>query len=182
MKKLIIITISVFLISTAAFSQSVYTYSVISIEGASKPLNVYTGKKLLVITLPIQQNASGDSLLHSLDSIQAVYSNTLQIIAVPAYEDGYTTAIKTQLQQWYRSILGTSIIVTEGMYTRKTSGSQQHAFFKWLTDKDKNGFFNQDVAGPKHKFIVWGNGELTAALVAQTRIGGTTMNNLLQVQ
>jgi glutathione peroxidase-family protein len=182
MLKIITIITSTVLISTTAFSQSIYTYTVTTIEGLSKPLNAYVGKKLLVITLPIQQNASGDSLLHSLDSIRVAYTTTLQIIAVPSYEDGYTPALKNQLQQWYRSILGMGIIVTEGMYTRKTSGNQQHVFFKWLTDKDKNRFFNQDVTGPKHKFIVWPNGELTAALVAQTRIGGTTMNNLLQGQ
>jgi glutathione peroxidase len=182
MTKLIITIAGIFLISATARSQSIYTYTVTSIEGTDKPLNTYSGKKLLVITLPIQQNASNDSLLQSLDSIRTTYTSTLQIIAVPAYEDGYTPAIKNQLKQWYRSILGMGIIVTEGMYTRKTSGSQQHVLFKWLTDKDKNGFFNQDVAGPRYKFIVWGNGELTAALVAQTRIGGTTMNNLLRGQ
>jgi glutathione peroxidase len=181
MKKFITIT-AIFLLSSIAKAQSVYTCSVTSIEGVNNPLNAYTGKKLLVITLPTQQNASSDSLLRSLDSIRAAHTSTVQIIAVPAYEDGYTPAIKNQLKQWYRSILGVGIIVTEGMYTRKTSGSQQHVLFKWLTDKDKNGFFNQDVAGPRYKFIVWGNGELTAALVAQTRIGGTTMNNLLQGQ
>jgi glutathione peroxidase len=182
MKKLITIIATAFLINTAAFSQSVYTYSVTSIEGTGKPLNAYTGKKLLVITLPTQQNAAADSLLQSLDSIRAAYASTLQIIAVPAYEDGYTPAIKNQLKQWYRSKLGMGIIVTEGMYTRKTSGSQQHALFKWLTDKTKNGHFDQDVAGPRHKFMVWTDGELTAAMVARTRLSSPTINELLQGQ
>jgi glutathione peroxidase len=182
MTKLITIIAGVFFTSTTAFSQSIYTYSVTSIEGTSKPLNAYTGKKLLIITLPTQQNASGDSLLRSLDSIRAAYTSTVQIIAVPAYEDGYTPAIKNQLKQWYRSILGMGIIVTEGMYTRKTSGSQQHYLFKWLTDKTKNGHFDQDVAGPRHKFMIWTDGELTAAMVARTRLNSPTINELLQGQ
>jgi glutathione peroxidase len=181
MSKIILIS-CIFFLSRAVCVESIYTYSVISIEGNNKPLSAYKGKKLLVITLPTQQNASGDSLLHSLDSIRAVYNNTLQIIAVPAYEDGYTSAIKNSLKQWYRSILGSGIIVTEGMYTRKTSGNQQHPLFKWLTDKDKNGFFNQDVTGPRHKFIVWTDGELTGELGAPIRIGGSAMNDLLQNQ
>jgi glutathione peroxidase-family protein len=182
MKKFITIIAGAFLISTTAFSQSVYTYSVQSIEGPNKPLNACAGKKLLVITLPIQQNASSDSLLRSLDSIRAAYTSTLQIIAVPSYEDGYTPAIKNQLKQWYRSILSMDIIVTEGMYTRRTSGNQQHAFFKWLTDKTKNGHFDQDVAGSRHKFMVWTDGELTAAMVARTKLNSPTMNELLQGQ
>ncbi len=182
MSKLITITALFFGIAVSALSQSVYTYTVKSIEGPNLPLNAYTGKKLLVITLPTQQNASNDSLLRSLDSIRAAYTGTLQIIAVPSYEDGYTPALKNSLKQWYRSILGTGIIVTEGVRTRKTSGSQQHPLFKWLTDKDKNGFFDQDVAGPRHKFIVWTNGELTSVLGAPTKIAGTAMNTLLQGQ
>jgi glutathione peroxidase len=181
MSKFIIIA-GIFLISTKAFSQSAYTYSVTSIEGIIKPLNAYTGKKLLVITLPIQQNSSADSVLRSLDSIGAAYTSTVQIIAVPSYEDGYTPALKNQLKQWYRSMLGMGIIVTEGIYTRKTSGSQQHTFFKWLTDKTKNGHFDQDVAGPRQKFMVWTDGELTASMVARTRLSSPTINELLQGQ
>lgn len=182
MSKIIVITVIFFVIAVNTLSQSVYTYTVKSIEGSTMPLNAYTGKKILVITLPTQQNSSNDSLLHSLDSIRATYTGLLQIIAVPSYEDGYTPALKNQLMQWYRSILGMGIIVTEGERTRKTSGSQQHPLFVWLTDKDKNGFFEQDVAGPRHKFIVWTNGELTSVLGAPIRIGGAAMNNLLQGQ
>jgi glutathione peroxidase len=181
MSKLTLI-ICCFFLTSLVFGQSVYTYSVTTIEGINKPMSAYTNKKILVITLPIQQNSSNDSLLRSIDSIRAAYATTLQIIAVPSYEDGYTPALKNQLKQWYRSILGMNIIVTEGMRTRKTSGSQQHSLFKWLTKKEKNDHFDQDVAGPRHKFFVWTDGELTAAMVAQTRIGGTTMNTLLQGQ
>jgi len=178
----IILIISCFFLSAAAAGQSIYTYSVTTIEGNNQPLSAYNGKKILVITLPTQQNASNDSLLHSLDSIRAAYPAQLQIIAVPGYEDGYTPALKASLTQWYRSILSTAVIVTDGMYTRKTSGSQQHPLFQWLTDKNKNGSFDQDVTGPKNKFIIWQNGELTSVLGAPIRLGGAVMNDLLQSQ
>lgn len=90
--------------------------------------------------------------------------------------------MKDSLKQWYRSILSMDVIVTEGMYTRKTSGSQQHPLFKWLTDKSKNNHFDNDVTGPRDKFIVWSDGELTGVLGAQIRIGGSTLNSLLQEQ
>ena len=72
------------------------------------------------------------------------------------------------------------IIVTEGLYTRKTSGSQQHPLFKWLTDKAKNDHFNKDITGPRNKFIVWTDGKLIGVLGAPTRIGGSVVNDLLQ--
>ena len=181
MKKIILI-FSSFLFAYVSKAQTMYTYSVTSIEGVNKPLSAYSGKKILVITLPTQQNAANDSVLHSLDSIRIAYPGQLQIIAVPAYEDGYTPTVKASLTQWYRSKLGADIIITDGMYTRKTSGSQQHPLFQWLTDKNKNGSFNQDVTGIKNKFIIWTDGSLTSVLGAPVKLGGAVMNDLLQSQ
>lgn len=176
------LAICFFLFSDVRQDENVYTHSVISIEGVNKSLSTYQGKKLLILSLPIQQNSSSDSLLHSLDSLGTAYNNSLVIIAVPSYEDGYTSAIKENLKQWYRSILSMDIIVTDGMYTRKTSGNLQHPLFKWLTDKDKNGHFNQDVVGPGDKFLVWTNGVLTGVLGSHTRIGSNIIHSLLQAE
>jgi glutathione peroxidase len=159
---------------------NIYTYTVKTIEGVNKPLNAYTGKKIFVITLPTIQNASNDSLLKSIDSLRIVHGNNLQIIAVPSFEDGYTQAIKTQLKNWYRSKLNMAIVVTEGMYTRKTSGAQQHSLFKWLTDKNLNGQMNIDVTGARCKFLVWTDGELTGVLGSNTKMNGVAMRGLFE--
>jgi len=179
MSKTIIVLGCLFLLGWVS-AESIYTHTVTTIEGVNKPMNVYQGKKLLIITLPVQQSSSGDSLLHSLDSLANVYSGSLVVIGVPAYEDGYTTSMKEILKQWYRSILDTGIVITEGMYTRKTSGSQQHPLFTWLTDKNKNNHFDRDVSGPKDKFVVWTTGELVGVLGSQTKIGSSTVHELLQ--
>ncbi len=178
MLKLSLLLYSSLLISTACL-ESIYTFSVTSIEGDNKPLSMYTEKKILIITLPTIQNSSNDSLLHSIDSLGIANLESLVIIAVPSYEDGFTLANKNDLKLWYRSILNPTIVVTDGMYTRKTSGTQQAPLFRWLTDKDKNGHFNQDVTGPRNKFFVWVNGDLSSVLGEQTRLGGITMRDLL---
>src|SRR5689334_4033296 len=154
MTKLIVIISALFLI-TMINIESVYTISITTIEGDNRSISSYEGKKILVITLPIVQNSSSDSLLYSLDSIRAVYSNSLVIIASPSYEDGYIPGNKNTLKTWYRSILDSSIIITDGLYSRKTSGNLQHPLFKWLTDKDKNGHFDNDVTGCQNKFVIW---------------------------
>jgi glutathione peroxidase len=181
MSKLIVITGFIFLTGWVCV-ESIYTHSVTTIEGVNKSLNAYQGKKMLIMTLPINRNNSNDLILHSLDSLRNAYNGSLVIIASPSYEDGYTPAKKDSLKQWYRSILSMDVIVTAGMYTRKTSGSRQHALFRWLTDKTRNEHFDRDVFGPKNKFIVWTDGELVGVLGAPTRIGSSTLNNLLQGQ
>ena len=104
MMKLILL-ISCFFLTGSSVVESIYSHSVTTIEGVNKPLSSFTGKKILIITLPLQQTSSNDSLLHSLDSLNTAYNGSLIIIATPSYEDGYTPAIKDSLKQWYRSML-----------------------------------------------------------------------------
>lgn len=180
--KQLIITLSILFTSLLGISQNLYSFSAPKIEGGSQQLNAYQNKMILIITLPVQQTPGNDSLLQSIDSLRAANASILQIIAVPSYEDGFTPAMKSSLQTWYRSKLNSAIVITDGLYTRQTSGSQQHPLFFWLTDKDKNGHFDIDVSGPKMKFFIWTDGMLTGVLGSQTKLNGMAMQGLLSGQ
>lgn len=168
--------------SLSLFTGSIHDYTVPKIEGGNQSLSAYQGKKVLIITLPLLQNASTDSMLNSLDTLASARNATLKVIAVPSYEDGFTAAQKIQLQQWYRSRLGNYILITDGLYTRKTSGSQQHPLFKWLTEEDQNEIFDIDVDGPGYKFFAKTNGQLYGVLRPSSKISGQTVQKTLQIQ
>lgn len=168
--------------SFVLFTDSIYNYSVPKIQGGNQPMSVYQGKKILITTLPVQQNASADSLLEALDTLASAHSSNLIVIAVPSYEDGYTAALKNQLQQWYQSKLGAYIVLTDGVYTRKISGAQQHPLFKWLTDVTLNEDFDIDVTGPGYKFFVSGSGLLYSVLRPVSKISGPSVQKTLQIQ
>lgn len=179
MKKILLIISCSFLLSMTC-TESIYTHSIVTIEGQMKPMTELQGKKILVITLPIQQNASSDSLLNALEALQVAHAGSLIVIGVPSYEDGYTVSVKNQLKDWYRSKLNNTIIISDGLYTRKTSGGQQDPLFRWLTDKTKNGSLDKDVSGERNKFFVWTDGQLLAALGPEVTLGGPTMNSLIE--
>jgi glutathione peroxidase-family protein len=147
-------------------NSGIYDYSVPKIEGGSQSLFAYASKRLLVVTLPVQSNGHADSLLYSLDTLAAAHQATHQVIAVPAIEDGFSAANKTILQQWYRSKLGSYVLITDGLYTRKTSGEQQHNIFQWLTRVSNNQKFDRDVEGPGQQFYVKPNNKLYGMLHA----------------
>jgi glutathione peroxidase-family protein len=181
MRKTKITGIVLFLYSFLLTS-SIYDYSFTKIEGGTQAMSAYQGKKILIITLPIQQSASADSMLYSLDTLATAHSSSLFVIAVPSFEDGYTVAQQTQLQQWYRSKLGNYITIGEGVYTRKTSGAQQHGLFKWLTTDTMNEAFNMDVTGPGYKFFISNTGTLYAVLTPGTKMWGSSIQRTLQIQ
>lgn len=174
--------IGCFFLLGAAYIESIYSYTIGSLEGNSISLSSYQGKKMLIMTIPTVKDSVNDSLLVEINGLALSHADSVKVIAVPSYEDGYTVERNNELKLWYRSILNPDIIVTEGMYTRKTSGTQQSPLFKWLTDKDKNGHFDQDVFGPMQKFVVWTDGGLSAVMGAPTKLNGAVMNNVLSGQ
>lgn len=171
-----------FLVPAFLISEGIYDYTVPSIEGGDKALSDYQGKRILIVTLPVSQTAAADSFLYSLDSLATSRASTLSIIGVPAIEDGYTAAQKTVLTSWYRSKLDSSILITEGLYTRKTSGTNQHPLFKWLTDVNMNEVFDMDVAGSGYKFFVRETGELYGVLGAGIKLSSNAINKTLNLQ
>jgi glutathione peroxidase-family protein len=160
-------------------SGTVYDFSIPTIEGDTHSLSIYQPKKILIVTLPISESPQSNHLLSSLDSLAANRVNQLVVIAVPSIEDGYNASTKTVLQQWYRSRLSSKVIISEGMYTRKTSGSRQSDLFKWLTTAEQNETFGVDVEGPGYKFLTNNTGALFAVLRPQTRISSNTLNTLI---
>lgn len=182
MNRIILPVIILLLLSATTPPNSIYTYSVPKIEGGTQQLSTMQGKRLLVIVLPVQQTASADTLLYCLDTLAAVHNTTLNVIGVPAYEDGFTPAQKSALTTWYRSKLNSNIIITDGLYTRKTSGSQQHGLFQWFTDDNLNGIFNTDITGPGHKFFVNASGDLYSEQGPPSKISGYSVQRALQMQ
>lgn len=170
------------ILSLWIWSQSVYEYTVPRIAGGNQPLAVFQGKKILVVTLPVTQNAQADSLLYCLDTLAAAHLQQLVIIASPSIEDGFTSEQRSQLRAWYESKLSNNIVLTDGLYTRKTSGVQQHPLFSWLTNSELNENFDMDVAGPWHKFFISESGQLYGVLRPHTRISSQAVNKTLNMQ
>lgn len=164
------------------YSGSIYDFSVPKSEGGTQSLSAYQGKKILVITLPVEQNSASDSLLYSLDTLSAARNGSLQVVAVPSIEDGYTSANQAQLKQWYRSKLGNHVLITGGLYTHKSSGGQQHPLFQWLTRESQNEIFDIDADAPGYKFFTKISGGLYAVLRPHTRISSNAVQRTLQMQ
>lgn len=161
---------------------SLHNFSVPVMEGGSQSLSAYSGKKVMIITLPLEQTSFSDSVLYSLDTLAAARAHELKVIGVPSIEDGYTSAQKTELMQWYRSKLDTGILITDGLYTHKSSGSQQHPLFNWLTHNTGNGVFNVDADSPGFKYICNSTGTLYGVLNPQTKMHGSLVQKTLKMQ
>lgn len=157
-----------------------YSFNLPRLEGGTKSVSGFQGRKVLVTILPVTRTNSTDSLLSVIDSLGTVNNSTLGIIAVPSFEHGFEIEQRDSLLAWYRSKLSDSIVITDGLYTMMSSGTQQSPLFEWLTHKDQNGHFEAEISGIGQKYFINETGELYAVLGPEVKYGGGTVRKMLE--
>jgi len=119
----------------SSFSGGIYDLNLVSLDGTSLALSQFQGRKLMIVVLPVTRLRKDSVQLQLLDSVSRQYSAQLTVLGVPSYENGFTPGAQASLHQFYSSLMGPQVLLIQGMYTNKSSGSQQHHLFAWLTDK-----------------------------------------------
>ncbi len=176
----IIIALLAALTTAHMFNNGVYDYSVTTIEGQTHTLQEYAGKKIMVIILPVTQTADDSAYLRKMDSVALTNSSRFTLIGIPSYEDGYTDSSLAALQPFYRSLLDTSVVISQGMYTHQSSDSLQSPLFNWLTHVSGNTHYEQEVGGIGQGYYINEAGELTSIIMPPARDSDTMLADILQ--
>lgn len=163
----------VVIVTLHAKSQSLYQYTIFDINGDTIHLKTDSTRMLFIIA-PVNPS---DTLISHIAAFKNKYGNQIKVIGVLSREDGYNDANKTVVKQIYDT---TGVILTEGVYTHKTSGEQQAPFMKLFTHKDMNWYFDTDVVGVGQKFFVSRFGRLHAVLRPQTPLEGPAIKRIME--
>lgn len=172
MKKACFVTLLFLTLTVAASSQSLYNLTINNIDGDSVQLSSFSGKKLLVMILPLSDQ---DSIAGQLVSLAGQHSDSVAVIGVISLEDGYTGEMKEAIKVFYG---GAGITLTEPMYIRKSSTGQS-GLMQWLTDKDKNRHFNRDADAIGMMFFVGETGKIFAVLGRQGGLQSPIIGRIL---
>ena len=157
----------------------IYGLTLTSIDGNKIELSQYKGKKLLFMLLPLSSQDTTASI-EDIARLQTKYQGSLVIIGIPSEEAGYQTQDSATFKNIYNDA-GTNIIITEGMKVKKGAG--QSPLLQWLTSKDKNHHFDQDVQQEVgSKFFVDEAGELYAVMGPQLKLTSTLTDKILSRQ
>lgn len=165
------------LVVSFRFPGDFYGLPLKTLEGQKVDLNAYRGKKLLFVLLPL---SGQDSSLTAgqLEALHHEYDSTLVVVGIAAEESGYKKEQEGELRRLYKST-HPHFILAEGMKVKKSSGPGQAPLFQWLTQKERNHHFDQEVLGPGHKFFVDEAGELYAVLGPQIRLDHPVLERIL---
>lgn len=86
MKKTIVLLYILSAFTVTSHSQSLYELSFKQANGDSVRLSDYKGKKILFILVPMKAQ---DSVVKQLAAFKSRYGDTVTVIGIPSYEDGF---------------------------------------------------------------------------------------------
>ncbi|MBB1285930.1 hypothetical protein HRH25_16220 [Flavisolibacter sp. BT320] len=173
MKKTLFNLACLFMLAVSANAQGLYNQTINSIDGQSVRLHKLMYKKILFVVVPLTQT---HPVYQQLQAFHQRYGDSVQIVGIPSFEDGYKEAQAATVKQLYQ---GLGIMLAEGMYTRKTSPGQS-ALFQWLTNNKQNWHFNYDARGIGSKFFVSEIGKLFAVLPPEASLQLPVVNKIVQ--
>ncbi|MGN6645497.1 MAG: hypothetical protein ACTHJT_03110 [Cytophaga sp.] len=164
MKKLLSSFVILSLLASFNYANNFYSLNIKTIDGKKIDLNSYKDRKILFIILPLNNNDSSIAIINALSIFRNKYRSKIEVIGIPSIEEGFKIGDEKKLKKIYNEDRKMDIIITEGMKVKKSWGNDQSQLFKWLTGKEQNQHFNQDVKGVGHKFFVDEKGNLYAVL------------------
>jgi glutathione peroxidase len=157
------------------YLDDIYNIALKTIDGTKIELSQYRGKKILFIVLPLSSQDTTVSI-SQISQLQTKYQSSLVVIGIPAEETGYKSSDADNLKKLYKDA-SANFIIAEGMKVKK--GSEQSSLFQWLTSKEKNHHFDQDVQGVGAKFFVDEAGELYAVMGPRLKLTSPVIDKII---
>lgn len=139
----------------ALFTIAFHSLSFQDGDGAIINMSGFSNKKILIVN--IASGSSKVSQLAKLDSLQHLYSDSLQVILFPSNSFGKepldNSALKQFLNTNYHSL---GIIAQKSNLT----GTGVNPVFSWLANISLNGQSNLVIGGDFQKFLIDRNGDI----------------------
>ena len=166
-----------FSISLSSYTDSIYDLSVTTITGKTISLSSFKGKKILFVVLPL---SSTDTILpaSALKMMQTRYSS-LVVIGIVSFEAGFKKTDMEKTKKMYKD-MPPGFILTTPIKATKAAGMAQAPVLQWLTHRQRNTHFDEDVKGPGHKFFIDEKGELYGVLDPNVKITSPFIDRVIQ--
>jgi glutathione peroxidase len=137
-------------------AKSFYDFKLKSIDGKDIDFSVYKGKKVLIVNTASEcgYTPQYDELQH----LHETHSDKLIILGFPANNfGGQEPGSNDEIGAFCRKNFG----VTFQLFQKsEVIGNDQNPLYKWLTDKDQNGWNTEAPTWNFCKYLVNENGEL----------------------
>jgi len=163
-----------------AHAQNAFSFSITTFDGQQHSLGQYQGKRVLLVVIPSTYTSSDSDFLRNMDTVAMDYQDSITVIGIPSYEDGYYDDSLYSLKAYYGDLVLSPCIIAEGMDTRKAS-AYQDPLFGWLTNQSQNGHFDEDVKGVGEMYFIDPQGNLYGVFGPEQALNGALMEQMMQM-
>jgi glutathione peroxidase len=140
----------------AAHAQSLYDLSVELNTGNTLRFDSLKGKKILIVNTA--SNCGYTTQYEDLEKLSEKYKDKLAVIGFPANDFKQEKGTDEEIATFCKLNYGINFPLAKKSIVIK--GNQQNEVFKWLTDKSKNGWNEQQPSWNFSKYLVNEKGEL----------------------
>ena len=135
---------------------SLYNIKIKDIAGKSVDLSKYKGKKLLIVNTASECGYTPQ--YSELQTLHEQYGRKIVVLGFPCNDfGGQEPDSEQKIEQFCKKNYGVTFDLFEKVHVK---GNEQHALYKWLTDKSMNGWNTQEPAWNFCKYLVNEKGEL----------------------
>lgn len=146
-------------------SKNLFDYSIVSIDGQTKSLEEFKGKKILFVNTASKCGFTPQ--YKDLQELHEAHGDKVTIVGLPCnqfgkQEPGTASEIKGFCEKNY----GVTFLMTEKIDVK---GDSQHPLYVWLTEKELNGVKSSSVKWNFQKYLVDENGKLMDVFGSATK-------------
>ncbi|WP_347925465.1 glutathione peroxidase [Pontimicrobium sp. SW4] len=135
---------------------SIYDIRINSLQG--KPINLSEFKGKYILFVNVASKCGFTPQYKDLQKLHEKFDDSLVVIGVPCNQFGsQEPGDSFEIQEFCEVNYGVEFLITEKVNVK---GSEQHALYKWLTDKDFNGFKKSSVKWNFQKYLINPKGDL----------------------
>ena len=181
--KYVFVFIIVTILNSAVIGQqqtpSLYQLSFAGLDKDQINMSDYKGKKIIVVECDAAKPDKQELLF--LDSLYKSRKSNLVVIAIPVEDFGQTPQEK-ELKKLWRDTLKLSFPVAKISKAKKANGAAQHKLLNWLTNKNQNNHFEEDVDADGQAFVISESGSVYSCLKDKKYVTNTQIINLILEQ
>ena len=154
--------------------QSVYDFTMKTIDGKEQPLSTYKGKTLLIVN--VASKCGFTPQYKGLETLYEKYKDRgLVILGFPANDFGWQEpGTDTEIQKFCSTTYGVSF----PMFSKiSVKGAKIHPFYKYLTESSQPA---GDISWNFNKFLVDGSGRVVARWGSKTTPEDKELNEKIE--
>jgi glutathione peroxidase len=145
-------------------SNSIHSFSIEAIDGSVIDFSSFSGRKIMLVNVASECGLTPQ--YQQLQDLYAQYKNKLSIVACPANDFGQQEpGTNQQIQTFCSTKFNVSFPMTHKISVK---GNNMHNLYKFVTQKELNGFADSEVSWNFQKYVFDEAGQLCHIFAPQT--------------